>query len=312
MMQRWLNPIIVSEMKTRMRGRRFYILLTLYLIVLSCMVGMVYVQIFESSGFDNHLYNLSIPNVQDGPTIGKSVFGGTVFLLLILISHIAPAFTAAAISGERERQTYEILVITPLRARRIVLGKLGSIFLFLLLLIMTSLPLQSVAFLFGGVAFLELLISTLVLVITALAFGAFGLYISSLNRKTMTAIIATYSVLLPFIYGVPFILGFVVSFGISTVTILGVTNYQLLSIIYGVVLAYIGGFILCLNPFTAAIATMAVAANGKGYFFFSEQVAYNLTLPFISPWVVYVVVYAALTLWLIRLTTKRLERVNKS
>jgi len=180
-----INPIIVREMRSRMRGRRAFVVMTIYLMLLSCMAGSVYTFIY-SENISGNAYGLTAPNIQYGPVIGKSIFTGTVLLLLTIISFIAPAFTAGAIAGERERKTYEILLITPMSAFQIVWGKLGAVFIFLLLLILASLPIQSLAFLFGGVALAEVVIAALGLLVTALAFGALGLYISSWVRTTMT------------------------------------------------------------------------------------------------------------------------------
>lgn len=311
MIQKRANPVIVNEMRTRMRGKRAYVILTLYLVMLSCLIGSLYTSLYDSASYSTELYQLNQPNVQNGPNIGKTIFAGTSFLLLILVSHIAPAFTAAAIAGERERQTFEVLLITPMKAIRIVWGKLGAVFLFLFLIIMTSLPIQSLAFLFGGVALTELLIATLVLVATALMFGAIGLYISSLSRTTMSSIIITYSIVLPILYGLPFLVFFLASFFLPMMSIFGATSsYRIFGIIYAVVMMYAGGFILCLNPFSAAFLSFIAAANGKGYFFFTEQIDYNITVPLVSPWLIYVIIYILLTLLLVRLTARRLEKIS--
>ena len=154
-----VNPIIIREMRGRMRGWRAFVVLTLHLVVLSFLAGTVYSIIYATSASSG--YNLTSPNIQYGPVIGQAIFSSTVFLLLFITSFISPSFTAGAIAGEKERKTYEILLITPMRARQIVAGKLGSVFLFLLLLILASLPVQSLAFLFGGVALTEVLIAAL-------------------------------------------------------------------------------------------------------------------------------------------------------
>lgn len=300
-----LNPIIIREMRSRMRGRRAFVAMTIYLTLLSCMAGSVYTFIY-SENVSNNAYGLTAPNIEYGPIIGKSVFTGTVLLLLSIISFIAPAFTAGAISGERERQTYEILLITPMRAAQIVWGKLGSVFIFLLLLILASLPIQSLAFLFGGVELAEVMIAAFGLVVTALAFGALGLFISSLVRTTMVAIIISYGIGIPFIYGLPFLMLYV---GSAFTPLLGFGNepsaLAMVAIIYGL------GFIASINPFGSAILTATAAANGNGYFFFTETFG-SVTVPLVSPWVVYVVFYLLLTLLLVVLTIRQVENISNT
>ena len=126
-----LNPLITSEMRGRMRGRRAFIALTLFLILVSCVSSGIYASVYSSADS----YRLGAPGIQYGPIIGKSIFAGITMLLLGLVSFIAPGFTASALAGEHERKTYDMLLVTSLRARQIVLGKLGAVFSFLLLLI---------------------------------------------------------------------------------------------------------------------------------------------------------------------------------
>ncbi|MBK8024641.1 MAG: hypothetical protein IPK19_25260 [Chloroflexi bacterium] len=62
------------------------------------------------------------------------LFFGIVGIELILILFIAPAFTAGAITGERERQTYDLLQTTLLSKATFVIGKLESALGYIVLL----------------------------------------------------------------------------------------------------------------------------------------------------------------------------------
>jgi ABC-type transport system involved in multi-copper enzyme maturation permease subunit len=115
------------------------------------------------------------------------VFAGVYGVELFLVCFVAPAFTAAAISSERERQTYDLLRTTLLPARALVFGKLASALSYVLLLIFAAVPLQSMAFLLSGVGWEELTIGFLLLVISAVTFASLGLYISSVARTTLAA-----------------------------------------------------------------------------------------------------------------------------
>jgi hypothetical protein len=95
--------------------------------------------------------------------------------------------TAGAISLEREKQTLEMLAATPITSVSIVLGKLLSALIYVWLLIAASIPLTAVVFVFGGVAPDDLLHGYLVLIVTALGLGAFGLLCSSLVKRTQAA-----------------------------------------------------------------------------------------------------------------------------
>ena len=84
------------------------------------------------------------------------------------VAFLAPASTAGAISLEREKQTLELLVATPITSLAIVLGKLLSALVYVWLLIAASIPLTAVVFVYGGVAPEDVLRGYVVLVVTAL------------------------------------------------------------------------------------------------------------------------------------------------
>ena len=87
-----------------MRGRQAFILLTLYLGLISLYIVLIY-----------NLLGLTTSITWDPSArqdSGKAIFGTVVLLELLLISFIAPGLTAGAITSERERQTYEILRTT--------------------------------------------------------------------------------------------------------------------------------------------------------------------------------------------------------
>ena len=153
------NPVILKELRSRMRGSRALIIMTVYLTLLSCIVGLVYAGLASSSG--TNLGNIILPQVA-----GKSVFGVVVGIELLMVCFLAPALTAGAIAAERERQTFDLLRTTLLPTRALVLGKLFSAMSFLLLLLVAGFPIQSLAFILGGVSVEEVLVSFLLLLVT--------------------------------------------------------------------------------------------------------------------------------------------------
>src|SRR5262245_6219709 len=164
------NPVVVKELRGRMRGMRAFVVLTVYLTLMSGFVTLLYV--LNASWLSN-------PNSGAGANIGRLLFAGIVGTELFLVTFIAPTFTAGAISGERERQTYDLLRTTLLPARSLVIGKLVSALSYVFLLLLAAIPLQSIAFLFGGVTESEVLLSFIILVVTAITLGSVGIYFSS-------------------------------------------------------------------------------------------------------------------------------------
>ncbi len=172
----------VKELRGRMRGRRAFVILTIYLLLLGGFAWMVELLMERSytTGFGNSAAFASA-------SIGQGIFAALLFLETLQVVFLAPAATAGAISLEREKQTLDMLIATPISSVAIVLGKLLSALTYVFLLIIASVPLTAVVFVYGGVAPEDVLRGYAVLLATALGLGAFGLLCSSLVKRTQAA-----------------------------------------------------------------------------------------------------------------------------
>lgn len=112
------------------------------------------------------------------------------FLLLMLI---IPGNTAEAISGERERKTLETMLSTNITPFGIVLGKLEASLSSIFILIISSLPVLSLVFIYGGIQFMDLLILLSVLLLNAMYVGSAGIYASARFKRTTTSTVASYA-----------------------------------------------------------------------------------------------------------------------
>ena len=178
------NPITVKELRGRMRGRRAFVVLTVYLVIMSLFLSLVYLAYASSTGS---------PFGPEPQEAGKVVFATVLAIQGFMVVFVGPAFTAGAVSGEKERQTYDLLRTTLLSARQFVAGKLVSALSYVLLLILAAIPLQSIAFLLGGVSLLELLLSQVVLLVAAVTFALWGLFCSTRMRTTLSATVLTFA-----------------------------------------------------------------------------------------------------------------------
>src|SRR6476620_2097518 len=186
-----IGAVGVKELRGRMRGRRAFVILTIYLVLLAGFAWMVEL-IMErsfSSGFGGTAGTASA-------SIGQGVFAALLMLETLQVAFLAPASTAGSISQEREKQTLELLVVTPISSLAMVIGKLVSALIYVWLLIAASIPLTAIVFVYGGVAPEDVLRGYLVLVVTALGLGSLGLFASSLVKRTTAATaISIFSVL---------------------------------------------------------------------------------------------------------------------
>lgn len=113
-----------------------------------------------------------------GRQIGRSLFLVIATVALIEVCLITPALTSGAIAGERERQTYDLLISSLLSPWQIV-WKPALALAFAMLLIFSVVPVISLAFLFGGVSLTEMLIALIGMVATAITYAALGLFWSA-------------------------------------------------------------------------------------------------------------------------------------
>jgi len=280
-----------------MRGARAFVVLTVYLLLMSGFASLLYFAYVASANASPAV------GVTGATLVGKVVFGGVVGIELFLVCFIAPSFTAGAISSERERQTYDLLRTTLLPARSLVLGKLISALSYVLLLLLAALPLQSLAFLLGGVALEELLIATVVLFVTALSFGTVGIFFSSAMRRTLGASVLTYAFALMATLGLPLL-------AITLIPVVDLFLFNSPAPTVQAILIYLLGLLISVNPIATAIVTEVVLIEEQSAFYFTTSLANGATIPLVSPWIVYVLLYTSLSVALILWSVRLVKRVE--
>jgi ABC-type transport system involved in multi-copper enzyme maturation permease subunit len=190
-----------KELRGRMRGPRAFIGVTLYLAVLAASAVLVYTVQRDLAGAQ---VSFGGGNPYVSAQVGQALFTALLFIQVLLVVFLAPAATSGAISLEREKQTLDLLAATPVSTMGIVIGKLASALAFVVVLIVASIPLTAMVFLFGGVAPEDVLRGYVVLIVTAIGFGSVGLLLSTLTRRTQTATVLTYLAVLILTVGTGF------------------------------------------------------------------------------------------------------------
>src|SRR5215217_2435238 len=104
--------------------------------------------------------------------VSARLFQQMSYLQLGLVALLAPIFTAGAITQEKDSQTYDILLATPLTNGQIVLGSLLSRLFFVVALLVSGIPIFSITQIFGGVAIRSIVMSFGIAAATAFATGA--------------------------------------------------------------------------------------------------------------------------------------------
>jgi ABC-type transport system involved in multi-copper enzyme maturation permease subunit len=290
------NPVAVKELRGRMRGRRAFVVLTVYLLIMSGFISLVYMAYASAA---------SGPFGPDPRTAGKVVFGAVLGVQVFLVIFVGPAFTAGAISGEKERQTYDLLRTTLLSARSFVTGKLLSALSYVFLLIFAAIPLQSIAFLLGGVSFLELFLSQIIIAVAAVTFALYGLFCSSSMRTTLAASVATFAGALFVTAGIPLI---VLLFSIF----LGPILFSTASVgwISETLVAYVGLLLAATNlPATLVVSDQFLLQEDALFLFTTSLSGRSVWL--FSPWPVFLLLYILLAFLLYWLCVRNVRRISK-
>lgn len=127
---------------------------------------------------------------------------------VVLCSLITPPMMHAAIAGERERRSWEMLLVAPLTKAQIVAGKfLMAVVVHLLAAALATLPMLLINLRDEKYQFLTILQHECVVVSYTFAISALVLRISAGSRKTVTALAVSYGSLFFLLLVLPSLIG---------------------------------------------------------------------------------------------------------
>lgn len=284
MMNPFYNPVLLKELKLRFRAFKSFSGLMFYLAVLCIFVAgflMVYTQ-FAGTGFFR-------------PSESFEMFAVLSVLQMGLVMFITPGLTAGAISTEREKQTLNILLTTTQSSSQIIIGKLLSSVAFLVLLLVAGLPLYSLVFLFGGVSPSQLITIFFIYLLTLIAIGSIGIMFSTITKKTIVSMIATYGAMI-FLGGITAFFFFV---GVSMEQMAmhsGTTTPQ-------IPYSPITYFWVSINPGALMLSILYPETVT------TVESLVGISLPI---WIVYVIVYIFITLFCLTVAIRKLRANMKT
>jgi ABC-type transport system involved in multi-copper enzyme maturation permease subunit len=178
-----INPITRRELFDILKSQRSTWSLFAYVSLLS---AAVYVAWPKSEEF------LTVSD-----QLARQIFLYFSFSQILLVSVLAPIFAAGTFTREKEEETIEILLTSPLSLGQIVRGKLMSAMAFLGVVIGSSLPVAAIILPLGGVGTDEIVTLYALLLVIGLLFTMIGLTCSSHFHRTHSALVVSYFVVLP-------------------------------------------------------------------------------------------------------------------
>src|SRR3954464_5459097 len=197
------NPILLRVVEAASKRRRDLFVRCGYLALL------ILVVIFALIGSGASVGGGSLGDLAKTSAI---IFRQMSYLQLGLVALLAPIFTAGAITQEKDSQTYDILLATPLTNGQIVLGSLLSRVFFVVALLVSGIPIFAITQIFGGVAIRSIVLSFAIAVATpsivlsfpiaaatALITGAIAMAIATFKVGTRRTIFSFYLFIVIFV-----------------------------------------------------------------------------------------------------------------
>lgn len=180
------NPVLQRELLVNLRTPRAFVLLALYQVLLAAVVYLGWPA-------DERL------DLTSNPPSAKRLVDLFFLGQYVIASLIAPSFAAGAITGEKERMTYEMLLASPLRPGAIVVGKMVAALTHLGMLVIASMPIIVLCLPLGGVSVYEVLAAYAGLIVSVVLFGAIGVFCSSYFSRTSSSLAVSYLFILPLV-----------------------------------------------------------------------------------------------------------------
>jgi len=162
----WLNPIVVKEVRQVVRGREFNY---------SFGVSLV-------AGFAVAFFGAADALTGTGAA-GRWTFLALMGCLTLLGLAVVPLGAYSALRNERMEQTLELITLTALSPRRVVIGKLLAQGVKLATLFAGMAPFIAMSFLLGGIDFVTILVTLAVVFLWSLWASAACLFLSTLLKS---------------------------------------------------------------------------------------------------------------------------------
>lgn len=181
---RW-NPIVKKDLQVTARSMRLSWGLFAYEAVLTMafLLALSVIQQLSSSFYS------------DGNVYAHLIYLFPVLSIaqVCIVALIVPVITASSISGEKERQTFDIMLTTSMSPFSIVLGKVMSAVVRILFFVAAGMPIMALAFVVGGLSWSYLFYFVLTIILLSLLSGSIGILCSSICRRSITAVILSYA-----------------------------------------------------------------------------------------------------------------------
>ena len=179
------NAVLFKDMSIDIKRPKIMILMLIFNVILFTIAGGFLIYIASQGMRGNAIDYRTLATML---IVLICVEAGILFL-------VTPALTGNSISGERERQTLDVLLTTRMTPFEIIMGKFLSSAIQSALLVLSSFPILALVFIYGGMNFFQLLGLVAVLIFEVAYISVFGIFFSASLKRTAPSIVLSYVVL---------------------------------------------------------------------------------------------------------------------
>jgi ABC-type transport system involved in multi-copper enzyme maturation permease subunit len=196
----WLTgPIFGKELRVSSRRRRYYVIRSVYIILLAMIMVSVWIESFRvDQMFAYRSDELAL--------MGRAITVFVIWSQFLLCQIVAGVMLSTAISEEIYNRTLTVLMTTPISSLQIVMGKLLGKLLQCMLLVGVSLPVLATVRVFGGIPWAYVSSSVCITLSMSLWVGSLSLFFSISQHKAYVVIIRTILTLVVLFGLIPFLL----------------------------------------------------------------------------------------------------------
>jgi ABC-type transport system involved in multi-copper enzyme maturation permease subunit len=169
------GPLFSREILTSPRHLRHFVLRSGYV---GALLVLMYTAGQATFGWQQ------VQSLGDTARFGHLLFQLFSMVQLALVMFFAPLFAASRVAQEKDRQTLVLLLMTDLRNRELVLGKLLASLLPVAVIIAASAPVFALVYLLGGVSLEQIGWSLLLSSAAGLVAGCWGSMVAFWREKT--------------------------------------------------------------------------------------------------------------------------------
>ena len=178
-----LNPIVKKDLQVTVRSMRMSWGLFAYeaALTVAFLLALAFIQDAASYSYSDNIYSYLI-----------YLFPVVAVTQVCIVALYVPIITASSISGEKERQTFDIMLTTCMSPFAIVFGKVISAVLRILFFVIASTPIMALSFVVGGMSWSYLFYYLLAVILFSVFAGSIGIFASAFCRKSVAALLLSF------------------------------------------------------------------------------------------------------------------------